>query len=362
LYGVRGILSRSLQQGSLSAGTEIVHTNVVQAYSAQNPELGLANTNNKAVQNRTALFASYQTQFRHFGLTIGVRYENIVMDYFEDGAKSEEQSRVYNQFFPSISLSYTGDVIQATLGFARRIHYPSYFQLRSSVQYVSPFMYESGNPLLLPTIENSFSAMFACPSLQLQAMIGHSVNENAMAMFPLQFEDKPIIMLRPENLRRIQTTNIGITYAPIFGIWRPRFEAGVMFQWLNIDDIETSYNEPTFNGRWLNTFSFPQDYTLRVDALARSGGHSDIAYMYSSWGVDIRLLRNFLSNKLTVQLAAIDIFATNTHHWRTDYRIVDMVYSRNLDSRQVSLSAIYRFNATQNRFRGQQSTDEINRL
>jgi hypothetical protein len=360
LYGARGILLRSLQQGSLSVGAEFVHTNVVQTYSTQNPGLGLANTNNEAVQNRTALFTSYQMQFGHFGLTAGVRYENIVMDYFDDGTKSEEQSKIYNRFFPNISLSYTNNAIQSTLGFVRHIRYPTYSQLRSNVQYVSPFMYESGNPLLLPAIENSFSAMFAWQSFQ--AMIGHSVYENTVAMLPLQFEDKPVIMLRPENLRRMQTTNIGITYVPVFGIWRPRFEAGAMFQWLNIDEIETSYNKPTFNGRWLNTFSFPQNYTLRVDISARTGGHSDVTYMYSSWGVDVRLLRTFLSNRLTVQLAAIDIFATNTNHWRTDYKIVDMMYNRNPDSRQVSLTAVYRFNATQNRFRGQQSTDEINRL
>jgi hypothetical protein len=360
LYGGRGILSNQFQNGILNIGTEYAYTNVMQTYKTENQELGLRNTNDEAIQSRIALFASYQAQFSSFGLNAGIRYENIIMDYFENETKNDEQSKVYHKFFPNISLSYANEVFQTMAGFERKIHYPSYRQLRSNIQYSSPFIYESGNPLLLPSIENQFSIMFTWKSVQ--AMAGYSINENEMVQLPLQFEDRPIILLRNENLKRSQAANIGVSYAPAFGIWQPQFEAGIMKQWLRLSDVETSYNQPIFSSKWFNTFLFSKGYILRIDASTLSSGNSGVAYVYPSWGIDLRLSKRFISNRLIVQLAASDIFKTNTNHWNIDYGNINMLYNKNLDSRQVSLTATYRFNATQNRFKGQQSTDEINRL
>ena len=45
-----------------------------------------------------------------------------------------------------------------------------------------------------------------------------------------------------------------------------------------------------------------------------------------------------------------------------DYGNINMLYDKNIDSRSVSITVSYRFNSTTNKYKGQQSSDEINRL
>ena len=45
-----------------------------------------------------------------------------------------------------------------------------------------------------------------------------------------------------------------------------------------------------------------------------------------------------------------------------DYGNINMLYDKNIDSRSVSITVSYRFNSTANKYKGQQSSDEINRL
>src|SRR5690554_5148521 len=150
LYAIKGILSYSINNSVLDLGTEYSHTNVLQSYNINNQDLGIDNTNDKAIQNRVALFTSYQLQLGNIGINTGLRYENLAMNYYQNETKSDEQSKKYNMFFPNISLSYALNNIQTVAGFERKIAYPSYYQLRSNIQYSSPFIYESGNPFLQP--------------------------------------------------------------------------------------------------------------------------------------------------------------------------------------------------------------------
>lgn len=360
LYAIKGILSYKLGKGMLDMGAEYSNTRVLQSYNINNEDLGIDNTNDKALQNRGELFTSYQTQFGQMGLNAGVRYENIVLDYYESGINNDEQSKRYNKFFPNISLSFATDNFQTVVGYERKVRYPSYRQLRSNIQYSSPFIYESGNPLLQPQIENQFSAMFAWQNLQ--GMMGYSINENEMQSIPQQFKDQGIILLRDENVKRSRNANIGLSYTPTFGLWRPQFEVGAMWQWLKLDNVDNSYNKPIGSAKWFNTFSLPQKWTLRVDASGRTSGHGGVTFLKPTWGIDLKVTKRFMEDKISVNLTANDILKTNTNKWEMDYGKIIMLYDKNIDSRSVILTVSYRFNSTRDKYKGQQASEEINRL
>ena len=360
LFGGRGILSYDLQNGVIGIGGEYVYTNMQQSFRINDANVGLANTNDNLVQNRRALFTTYRAQFGSIGLNAGLRYENIVMNYFQNEVKNEEQSRVYNEFLPNFALSFANQAFQVTVGYERRINHPTYHQLRSNIQYSSPFIFESGNPLLLPHIENQLSLMLAAGSFQIMA--GYSVHRNAIHQIPTQFEDRPIFLIRDENIAQSRSANIGFSFAQNFGMWRPRLEGGMMKQWLTLEEVGKSYNSPIFTGRLANSFSLPQNTTLWIDARGNTSGNMGVTYIRPSWGIDARLTKMFLSNRLTAQIIATDIFKTNQESWDLNYGKINMSLDRILDSRSVSLTLVYTFNAAQNRFRGQRSTNEIDRL
>ena len=74
---------------------------------------------------------------------LGLRFENVGFDYFENGNKVDEQSRTYKDFFPQASVSYRSDKVQMMLGYRATIQRPSYYQLRNSIQYDDPYTYET---------------------------------------------------------------------------------------------------------------------------------------------------------------------------------------------------------------------------
>lgn len=360
LYAGKGVLSYMLGSGVLEAGGEYTYTRFLQTYNINKPELEIEDSNDKAIQNRGAIFLSYQTQLGKWGFSGGMRYENINMDYFENNVLNKEQSKKYNQFFPNITVSYALENLQTSVGFERKVNYPHYSQLRSNVQYSSPFLYESGNPKLQPKIENSFTAMFAWKNVQ--AMASYTLNENDILSFVQQFKDQPIVLFRPENVKRTQNANFGISYAPTIGIWRPQFEVGGMWQWLNLVNENQEYNKPIFSCKWNNTFSFPQDWTIRLNADGHAGGHSGVTLLSPFWGIDLNVSKRFLKKQLTINLSANDIFKTRKNKWEMNYGKINMWYDKNIDSRSVSLTISYRFNSTNSKYKGQQASDEINRL
>jgi hypothetical protein len=65
---------------------------------------------------------------------------------------------------------------------------------------------------------------------------------------------------------------------------------------------------------------------------------------------------------MNVMLAANDIFKTNRDKWNVNYGNIGMKYDRTIHSRLAYITITYNFNSTKNRYKGQQASDEINRL
>lgn len=61
LYAGKGIFSYTLGSGIFEFGGEYTYTRFLQTYGINNPELGIDNSNDKAIQDRRGLFLSYLT-------------------------------------------------------------------------------------------------------------------------------------------------------------------------------------------------------------------------------------------------------------------------------------------------------------
>lgn len=196
----------------------------------------------------------------------------------------------------------------------------------------------------------------------VQAMAGYTINENDIVAFVQQYKDQPIVLFRPENVKRTQNANFGVSYTPTIGFWRPQFEVGRMWQWLKLENENRDYHKPMFSGKWNNTVSLPKEWTLRLNVDGHLGGHSGVILVKPSWGVDFNVSKRFLKNQLTVNLSANDIFKTRTNKWEMNYGKINLWYDKNIDSRSVSLTVSYRFNSTNSKYKGEQTSDELNRL
>lgn len=77
---------------------------------------GILDNNNSSIkENSTSAFLEYARSFGKLQAQLGVRYEHLSSDYYEDGKYMDEQSRTYDNVFPSISLNLPIGKVQTQL-------------------------------------------------------------------------------------------------------------------------------------------------------------------------------------------------------------------------------------------------------
>lgn len=358
VYAGKTVFSYQIGQGRISAGGEYSKTKMEQRYDISDQSLGIDNVGNKSDQNRGALFADFATQWKKWGLEAGMRYENISLDYYINGKLSKEQSRQYKEFFPNLSLSYAGEKFQTSLSYRKGISYPSYNSLSSNVQYLSPFLYQSGNPQLQPMKFDMFTWMFTKGGFQL--MSSFVARKDAITNMIYYFQDKPILLQKSENIKHNNVWSVSASYNTKIGWWSPRWEVG--FQASHWDyPIELNVkNKPFFGFSWSNTFMFPQDWVLRFNVNGRTRGRNGFIYANEQIGMNLYLTKSW-GKSWTANVAVYNLFALRQHKAEGVY---DKIYFYNSTKQYMegNISITYRFNATGKKYRGQQATDELNRL
>ena len=155
LYAAKLVMEHPLWEGSFSIGSEYTYSSRVNQYV--NDENIIPDNDNKIQENAVSAFAMYARSFGQLQVQAGVRYEHLNSDYYEFGKRMDEQSRKYDNVFPSVSLSYPIGKVQLMVSYSGNIERPSYYKLSSAVIYGNKYTYESGNPLLRSSIQNTLS-------------------------------------------------------------------------------------------------------------------------------------------------------------------------------------------------------------
>ena len=115
LYAAKLIISRPLWEGNLSFGGEYTYTDHVNTYI--NDQGILDDDHSDIRENNASAFLEYARTFGKLQAQAGVRYEHLTSDYYENNVRMDEQSRTYDNVFPSLAL--------ATLAELHRQHQPS---------------------------------------------------------------------------------------------------------------------------------------------------------------------------------------------------------------------------------------------
>lgn len=357
-YASKGVLTYDSKYVNLEGGAEYSYTDMTQTYDIDNMALGINSSNDVIKQNRWALFVSAKSQFGNWGLGAGLRYENIDFDYYKNKALNKEQSKKYHKLFPNLFVNYSKRDLQVTLSYERKIKYPTYSALRSNIQYSSPFVYESGNPMLLPQLQNDFTCMLGYKDIKM--MLGFTLYEDYMTQVVELYNENPVALLKPNNVEDVTSCFVALSYSPTIGLWAPNFEAGM--QWQGFSLSGKRYDKPVFKIRWNNSFTFPRQWFLTVNAGWRSEGNSGIYLLKPSLQTNANIGKTLFDKKLSVSLMINDIFKTDKTRWSIDHNHVVFDYDKYSDSRYVQLTVQYNFNATKSKYKGGSSSDEKQRL
>lgn len=360
LYAGRLWTDLSLFGGEWLFGIEGSYTDNHQDFNMLTEEMEkeIPSTDNKSEQVALAPFLSYKKSWGKFSANVGLRYEYVNFSYYYNGEKQAEQSKTYHNLFPTVSLAYSGEAVSASLSYRNKITRPTYNQLRSSISYNNPFVYEGGNPALSPSNMHLFSFLLSYKDFQLSADYQHVKDAVLFTMAP--FDDKPVNLYTYMNNDR-DTYALYLSYAPTVSFWKPTFSTGLSGQKLEYEGLR--YNAPMFDYSWRNMFQLPKNFLIVLNLSGKSYGSEDLSVVKPSFGMDLSVRKEFNKGRVRLTLGAVDILNTQRERWKMLVGDRQLTKWNNMDSRSVYLNVVYRFNSTKSNYKGDSASEsEMNRL
>ncbi len=282
-----------------------------------------------------------------------------------DGKKVEEQSRRYDQWFPNLSFATRLKEVNLQASYTAKTRRPTYRQLSSNVFYANRFTLQTGNPYLKPSVIHDITLVSAWKFLQFMA--SYKNEKDAVIYWTEQMEEKPSIsVLSHRNLDKLPSFTAFLTLSPTFGIWSPQLSGGFVKQWLTItsNDQPITLNKPMPIASLKNSFSFPKEFILTLDADYQ--GKGDVQNIYLSehrLGVNIGLTKSFLDDRLRMELKGHDVFRGHKDGNLLYNSQMELYQFNRYDSREIELTVRYRFNPARSKYKGSGAGEaEINRL
>ena len=351
LWAAKLVLSWPLWGGNLQVGSEYDHTHRNDDYI--NPEQIVPTSFTEQKERNYIFFAEYGHPLPFGQLKVGLRNENVNSDYYSQGVHMAEQSRKYHHFFPSVGLVARAGNVQLMLNYAMKIKRPGYWQLRGSVTYANRFTWESGNPLLKPTINNEVSLM--AMSKWVNLMLGYKHDRDVIVNVAHEIPgSEATTLMTHENVDHKDAMRVMLTFSPRFGLYQPSLTLGMIKDWIKIPSpigFITPRN-PFFLVQFNNNFQIIPTLTANVNFNFTSRGDMEnVTLTEPGYLLDIGATKTFLNDRLSIQVTGHNLLDSQ-EHYKLRYGLRNMCQVQRRDAREVEFTVRYKFNATQSKYKG----------
>ena len=351
LCATKLVFSWSLWGGNLQVGTEFDHTRRHDDYI--NPEQVVPTSFTEQKENNYILFAEYAHPLPFGQIMMGLRNENVKTDYYNQGVRIAEQSRKYHHLFPSLGLMARAGQVQLMANYAAKIKRPYYHELSSSVTYANRFTWESGNPLLKPSIrhEASLMAMYRWVNVMLQYKHTDDIIVYVGREVPGR---ESVTWLYHENVDNENAVMLMVTLSPRFGLYQPSLTMGMMKEWIKIPSPTgvISPKRPIWIAQFNNNFQLTPTLTASADfSFTSKGDQENVTLTRAEYRLDLSLSKSFLNDRLSVQVKGHNLL-NSQQHVGLNYGERSLLQNFNRDTRQVEFTVRYKFNAAQSKYKG----------
>ena len=352
LHAAKLVLSRPLWEGNLAFGGEYAYAHRINSY--HNPEGLMADDDSRINELTASGFIEYSRSFGKVNVQAGLRYEHVDFDYFEQDKRMDEQSRTYDNLFPSLNVNFPLGLVQMQLTYASKVTRPNYAYLRNATYYVNRYTYQTGNPLLRPTMLQNRSVAASYKWASLYVGYSHVKDEISQLCVNYSDDDPTIGLIGWYNLDAYDQLAASLTLAPTIGIWRPQFIMQLQKQWysMQLHDGVMQLNHPIGNFSWCNNLALPAGFLLDADFHFTTKGHSQNIYSSGVFhNVNLTLTKSFLKDRLTARLHVYNLFESTDKKFMlySGIRLMDAV---NPQYRTVQFHLTYKFNTARSKYKG----------
>ena len=352
LWANKLIVSYPLWKGKLLFGGEYSYARRKDDYVG-NSEF-ISTSYSKIREQNVSSFLEYNRTFNFGQLIVGVRYENALFNYYENDKLLQEQSRKFNNIFPTLSFNTELGQTQLQVSYTSKINRPSYSMLSNNVYYMNRFTMQKGNPLLKPTIINDWSLVGSYKFIQL--MLSYQQRLDDIIYWGEEMdENSAATLVQYQNYHKIPVLNGYINIAPTIGCWSPSVGIGIAKQWLSFktEDETIDMDRPMVMGSWNNTFSFSNNWNVSLDYSFQGKGHTQNVYITKNihvWNFSVR--KELLKNALSIELRGDDLFHGQKDGNRVRMNHISIYQGNSYDSREFSLTVRYKWNMGRSKYKG----------
>ena len=351
-------VTHPIGKGQIEMGEE--YTNTRWNSSFENVEGYIANSNNEQHEQSIAPFMELRQQLGRLQLSAGLRYEHITSEYFVGGIRQDEQSRTYNDFFPSVSLSTSVKKVQLSFSYSKRTVRPSYWQLSSDVVYENRLNMQTGNPYLKPIKYNNLNAMAMWKWLYLNVNFSHCVDPILSTAESLENDSKVnLVTYRNYDHADWLIVTLGAQKNVKLGsnaIWMPQYNVSLMKPWFKAYFLgeEMTFNHPMLTLQLGNIITLPHDWLLQADFNIHTHGHPGANTYVNCTNpmLSLSVSKDFFKRRLNVKLSGNDLFNGGVNRVLLYSNRMMFRKMEDNDSRCVTLSLRYRFNVTPSKYKG----------
>ncbi len=350
-------VTHPLGKGQIEVGEE--YTNTRWNSSFENVEGYIANSNNEQHEQAIAPFMELRQQIGRFRLSAGLRYEHVTSEYFVGSIRRDDQSRTYNDFFPSVSLSTSVKKVQLSFSYAKRTTRPSYWQLSSDVVYENRLNMQTGNPYLKPIKYHNINTMAMWKWLYLNVNFSHCVDPILYSAESLENDSKVnLVTYKNYDYADWLTITLGAQKSVKLSgsaTWTPQYNISLMKPWFKSEFIGEmrSYNHPMLALQLGNIFILPHDWLLQADFNMHTHGYQQNVWINcTNPMLSLSVSKDFFKRRLNIKLSGNDLFNGGINRITLYSNRMMFRKMEDNDSRCVTLSLRYRFNVTPSKYKG----------
>lgn len=352
MFAEKLVVSHPLWQGQIRFGEEFTNTRTTNLFIANIPDV--PDADNRVDESNIAAFVEFGRQYGRLNVGVGLRYEHVKFDYYEMGEHRDGQSKTYDNLFPSLNLATQIGEVRMGLNYSGKTVRPGYGQLDGAVSYINRLTYETGNPYLKSTKMHTVEYMAQWHQFFAQLSYTYSTDGVYFITEPYGADGEATI-IRTANLDHLHYLQAFVGGQFKVGVWSPRVNIGMMKQWLTlpVDGKPMRMNNPGFLFQWQNSIKLPYDIWLNVDAqMMTHMWENNMQVTNTPWYVNAKIYKGFFNNAFSVTLEAKDLFNASQNDALMYSDAVQIVQKNFSPGRSVMLTLQYRFNTTNDRYRG----------
>ena len=327
----------------------------------QKTEQGIAtDVAGSTVKNGQTLLSSFldvRAQWLGLAWYAGLRYEYESSSYTQGGVRVARQKPSPHFLSPSISLSYSGEDLRATLSYRKSLDRPAYSSLNNFTLIENQYVYQQGNPFLLNETNDALQLLGTYKTLSFSASYNYIRNAATTVLARHETKDD-VVLKRRINIPSYSTLSLGLDWSDSFGPYSPSF--GVELQKQFFEYQGTTYGRPMLELSTDHYVELGKDWRVDVSASYSSRSHQLFSDLSARWDYSLMLSKDL--GNFTFDLTLQNLFLDNKH-----YKTREMagILAREVEAQDfsgVGLNVSYRLHSVKASYRNGKASSESHRF